>query len=232
MKVIINQFQGIGDIIYCQGIAQELIRRGCEVHWPVNGWFLSGLKKAYPDVHFSDMGMWHWVDFDRKDEHYQNGYTIVPLRWADQIMGYSYDNCMRSKYDLIGLDNKDWRKHARPVRDPKAEARLLDIIRGARVDKPYRVSNRHYTSSPNVTAPGVPECEVEMRPVPGFSIFDWIGILEMAEEIHTVSTSLIYLLEAMKFRAKLHLYPRPEDPKFKHIDYLLTPELWTLHPRA
>src|SRR5690606_15387826 len=103
------------------------------------------------------------------------------------------------KYDLIGISNADWREHAEPCRDRDREAELLSIIPEVRVDRQFSVANRYFGSELKMKAPGVPKCDVEMRPLNGYSLFDWLGVLEMADEIHTVSTSLIYLLESMNF---------------------------------
>src|SRR5688572_23324918 len=142
MKVLINQFFGIGDIIYCIGIARHLQGMGHDVHWPVLPQYLDGLRRAYPDCI-----EWHNVedfpkDWNRQDECDWGPYRVLPLRYADQILGYNYDGCMAAKYDLFGLSNTDWREHARFVRDEKKEQQLLALLPGARVDKPFTLGNR------------------------------------------------------------------------------------------
>ena len=50
---------------------------------------------------------------------------------------------------------------------------------------------------------------IEMKFIPTFNLLDWSGIIEEAENIYTVNTSIIFLLEVLELKAKeIHLYSR------------------------
>ena len=55
-----------------------------------------------------------------------------------------------------------------------------------------------------------------------FNFFDLSWILENAEEIHTVETSLCYLIECLDTTDKLFVYSRIIDnrPQYSNFDYI------------
>jgi hypothetical protein len=62
----------------------------------------------------------------------------------------------------------------------------------------------------------------------GYSLFDWAAVMEQAVEIHTVSTSIIYLLELLHLRAHIYIR-RPDERSHSYYDYLLE-QKHILHP--
>jgi uncharacterized protein involved in tolerance to divalent cations len=60
---------------------------------------------------------------------------------------------------------------------------------------------------------------ISMDILNGFSLFDWAKIIENASEIHTVSTSNLFLLETLTLKTdKVHIYPRkPRENNFDGI---------------
>lgn len=225
MKVIVNQYFGIGDIIFCMTIARRWKEEGHEIYWPVLPQFLEGLKRAYPDIIFMD---WRTIkiDYERKDEHDividGTQYRIIPLRWNVEIMNVPYSSCMSSKYSLFGWDFKEWKEKAFFERGKAREIRLANEV-GDKWDKPYTLINRFFGSNSQFEA-DIREKGIEMRSVPGYSLFDWAYLIENAETIHTVNSSILYLLELLDLKAKeIHLYSRkPIEPDHRNTEYLFT----------
>jgi hypothetical protein len=60
---------------------------------------------------------------------------------------------------------------------------------------------------------------INMDILDGFTLFDWAKIIENASEIHTVSTSNLFLLETLNLSAnKVNIYPRrPRENNFDGI---------------
>lgn len=224
MNLLINQYFGLGDIIFCMTLARKWIKEGHEVTWPVFPQFVDQLNRAYPDVTFID---WTEVkcNYERKDEHDWNNYRVVPLRWNVDIMNVPYTQCMASKYDLFGLDYQDWRNGAMWERDSNIESILFFTQKEP--TKPYRIINNTFGSDSSlrvsISPPADHLADIFMRNIEGYSLFDWALLLENASEIHTVSTSLFYLLELLDITCPIHLYPRkPIEHDFRNIDYLFT----------
>ena len=61
-----------------------------------------------------------------------------------------------------------------------------------------------------------------MKPIDGYTLLDWAGIIENASAIHTVNTSIMYLLETLELSTdNIHVYSRNENGKdFIKVDYL------------
>jgi hypothetical protein len=66
--------------------------------------------------------------------------------------------------------------------------------------------------------------------IDGFTLLDWCGVLEQASEIHTVSTAIFFVIEALKLeKTPLHLYPRkPLDKDLSPIKTLISNK-WICH---
>lgn len=218
MNILINQRFGIGDCIYSMTIARKWMAEGHSITWPVLPQFVSQLQRAYPDVEWLDCNSVK-ADYNKREEHDWGKYRVVPLAWANEIMKEPYTNCMRNKYDLLQLDYQDWRKGAMWERDERREAALLRTV-GC---KGFTIVNDTFGSDGKLKV-SIPQQNKEFRLSikDGISLFDYAILLEQASEIHTVSTSIIYLLEMLDITCPIHLYPRPTDPKFKQVSYLFT----------
>lgn len=232
--IIVNQPFGLGDIIFTQQLA-KVIAGGRTILWPVFPQFVEGLNRAYPDVKFID-----WkklpIDYDRTGQYETNlagigPCTILPFRFACDMLHLPYDECMRAKYKLYGLDFEIWQDGAYWQRDMSFETALptnldIDIFS----DK-YSLINRTFgsdnTLKVNITADGI-----EMKPFDNFSLFDWALTLQNASAIHTVNTSIIYLLEMLDLKAtEVHLYQRSiPGQTFSNIDYILKRHKYVFHP--
>lgn len=224
MKLLINQFFGLGDCIFCMQLARTWIAEGHTITWPVMPHFVDQLKRAYPEVEWVDYNSVK-CNYERKDEHDWNNYRVVPLRWNVDIMKVPYRECMSSKYSMFGLDFQDWRKGAMWERNSKKENDLFDYT-GASYGFPFNLINMTFGSDSGLTVPINPKNgndNIVMSNLKGYSLFDWALLLENASEIHTVSTSLFYILELLDITCPIHLYPRkPIEHDFKNIDYLFT----------
>ncbi len=233
MIVPIQQW-GIGDIIFEMTLVKSFKD---SIWWPVNKQFVEGLQRAYPDVWFMDAAdstvRASGYDDNRKEEYWLSAMRFLPLRWADVMLNLPYTMCMQAKYLMYSLDWQDWKRDAMFKRYPVKENELQAFL-GIADGLPYNLVNRYFRSNNSGKADILPYNglrNVEMRTIPGFSLFDWAGIIENATEIHTVSTSIIYILELLELKAKeIHLYKRlPDENDFKNIDYLLTSHDYILH---
>lgn len=224
MQLIINQFQGIGDVIFSITIARNYIRDGHTVLWPVAPHFVEGLQRAYPDIEFKDMNLVN-IDYERRDFHWNKESYVVPLRWAREMLEVPYKYCMRSKYDIMDFMIDSWRDNAMWERDHSREKFLFDSL-GLSHDEPYNLVNKtfrsDFTGRVHVKVENDYKC-VEMQHYENYSLMDWTKVMLHAKEIHTVSTAIIYLLELLPITAAVHLYPRiPDEHNFENVDYLFT----------
>lgn len=227
-NVIINQFFGIGDVIFTVSLARQLAGEHGRIVWAVLPAFYDQLKRAYPDIEWLDKSKNETI-IDYNSQHlYVTQYDgedfyVIPLRFASNILGEPDDHFMKSKYPLLKLDHKSWKTYGSIQRDSEREESLVNLLN---LPKKFALCNLTYQSDFKAKFKRKIDTElpiVEMTTIQGFSMFDWLGVMERATEIHTVSTSLFYLLELFDFGdTPLHLYPRPTDPRFDHIKFLFT----------
>lgn len=247
MVIVPNQPFGIGDVIFCQTLVRK-IADGLPIVWPVLPHFVDGLNRAYPDIKFINSKT-SGFDFERRDQfsgiHAEYGaYTQLPLRWADVLLGVPYNDCMKAKYQLYGLDFEIWRDCAMWARDGIKEHDLWIkecVNQGIHLDftGDERNASDEYTfvnyifGSEGVFRKIIPDKgkQLSMRIIDGYSLFDWMGTIQHATAIHTVNTSIIYLLEMLDLKApEVHLYQRTiKGQTFDNIKYILKRHKYVLH---
>jgi hypothetical protein len=229
MTIIPIQFFGWGDVCYTQTLVY-IIAKGSPVLWPVEPSMVEAFNRAYPTITFFDRTKIN-IDYKRRDDYIQDGMHFLPLRFADQILKLPYTQCMSSKYRMYDMEYSIWRQQAMWVRDRKKEEELF-ILYGC--DKgSYNLVNKFFGTHSQMQVPiivnnGLP-C-IEMRTIPGYSLFDYAKIVENATEIHVVNSAIFFMLELLDLKAKQpNLYRRhPIEQDFRNIDYLFTKD-YILH---
>lgn len=221
MNVVVNQFAGLGDVVFSMTLVKR-IANGNPIIWPVLKQFVEGLTRAYPDVKFVDFTKFP-INYESKEHYVTNvpNYgecTILPIRWADAILKVPYTDCMKSKYMSYGMEWKEWKEQAMWTRSPVHEQALFEDLK---LPESYNLINRFFRSDMSGCAK-IDVHGMEMCNIAPYSLFDWVGVMERATEIHTVSTSIIYMLEMLDLKCPIHLYPRkPDEVDFRNVDYIL-----------
>lgn len=220
---------GLGDIIYEMTLVKLF---NAPVTWVVEPAFFVGLQRAYPEITFTTQPPYGYDD-TKRNEYEVNGCKFLPLRWADVILNVPYTHCMKAKYMLYGLDWRIWRDNAMWTRDAEQENALQAFL-GISDGEHYNLINRTFRSNNTGKAAIIVENglrNIEMSTLDGFSLFDWAKIIENATEIHTVSTSIIYILELLELKAEcVDLYVRrPDEVDFRNIEYILERHKYVYH---
>jgi hypothetical protein len=219
---IVLQPQGIGDVIFCQQLIKEITTG--PVIWPVLPHFIEGLKVAYPGINFVPKGIIASNYENMQQDTIIDGNRIIPIRFADRIQKVPYRYCMRSKYDMYNKDWKNWNLSTFE-RNLVNENKLVEVLK-IDLDKPFCLVNTRFKSLFNRNVPINPQTDlpiVEMQNIEGFSLFDWSTIISAATEIHTVSTSIIYIFELLQLKAeRIFIYLRaPEERNHLNYNYIL-----------
>lgn len=211
---LIRQPAGLGDIFFTQKIARTLLDRGSvdQIIWPV--------IEEYK--YLSDYMLTPRTDFINEKEpfSFKDVYTshsniidndqflYIPLQFADRsITGLPV---MQAKYTFAGIcDYANWESSFEFKRNPIREKYLSDTLN---IKKPYILVNKNFGSKDYAHLNNkriIPEMASQVFiEYQGFdNIFDWIGLLENAEEIHTVDTSWCYLLKKLNLK-KVTVYSR------------------------
>jgi hypothetical protein len=212
---IIKQPAGVGDIFFCLKIPQILLQQGrCDrVIWPVVQEY-SYLKNY---LHYDNIEFVHELESFPFRDAWASGHihTIenedllyIPLQTSDTVQGVCrcHGNNIahgHMKYNFVNMDYRDWKDYFHFTRNYEREQALINKL-GIDPKEPYNIVNRNYGTYPNYLTrfdidPQNGVRNIHMRFHPETTLFDWIGILEKATEIHTVETSLYYILDKMGF---------------------------------
>jgi len=204
---LINQPAGLGDIFFCQKIGYHYQKQGFEIIWPV--------KPVYSYL----------------PEYLKNFiYPVEDISSFKNITSYlSLDGCtknaneiMREKYKVAQVkEYQDWADYFTFERNFKREQKILehfDIKEGEK----FNLINYNFASPPNVEKIDIKiknnHRDIYMNFLGFDNIFDWCGIIEKAEEIHTVNTSICYMIEKLKTTDKLFMYQRKYMKNWDYID--------------
>ena len=214
-KVCIVQPHGIGDVIFCMTLAKSF---KADITWPVLPRFLSDLKNAYHDINFIADNR-SPVSLGLKDDFETDGYRVIPIRYSDQIMKLPYNQVMRAKYAMYNLNFMFWKREAIWQRNEVKENQLYDLL--GLTKNGYVLKNLTYMSNNS----GKIEIDIEgieVREIRGFSLFDWAKVFENAREIHTVSTSILYILDLLE-TCDVNIYiRRPMEASHVNYQYIFT----------
>jgi hypothetical protein len=223
MKYIINQFQGLGDVFFCEPIARHLYNGGeNEIIWPILDEYI-WIKKYIPYINFIKKNEFNFnyesTYFGQLDE----STTHVPLRFANPIFRslhpHDYSDqyhTMLDKYRMMGLPEDMWRTFSW-VRDEEKENELYNLL----------IKNNNYVLVNNFWSDGIVDINfnagdrdvIYMNKIDGYTLFDWAKVIENADEIHTVSTSNLYIIECLELKTeRIYIYPRrPRENNFDGI---------------
>lgn len=210
-KLIINQPFGLGDIIFLQGLVEKL-RQDNNIIFPVADeyyWIQDYLGRE--NVHFPRRSQYpiNYEDASMREDY-------LPLRFSTQVLrglaphDYSHDHTvMEDKYTLMNEDYSSWRSF--PIkRNYKKEQELIDHLGLDGND--YIFVNENFGS--NAVGGGSIKIEniegkiVKMSIIDGYSMFDWMGVLEKCKAFHTVDTSIVWLIDYLKLEGEKVIYPR------------------------
>lgn len=198
---LINQSAGAGDIFFTQKIAKTYIQNGYKIIWPVIPEF------SYLNDYMGEENL-EFVSTN------YTGHFDLYLDLRNSNYKYPSKQIMVSKFLDCKIPHEDWLDYFSFRRNLEREKELFDLLTE---NKPYVFINKNYGSPPNFAVLNNVESTIENKSLKvvemdfrhGFTIFDWCTILENAEEIHTVDTSINYIIEKLKLKTDvLNLYPR------------------------
>ena len=222
--IILNQPFGLGDIIFIQNIVTELKRFNNKVIIPIVTKYLS-VAPYLKEVTFIDKNLLN-IDYDCKNFKEDNNTCIIPLRFSILYFNSPYYDCMSNKYKMLGLDYNNW-VNMSFTRMYKKEQELFDML-GLKEGEKYNlistsVGNKYLNRNSIEVNNGLKNVEVNI--IEGYTLFDWCKVIENATTIHTVHTSINYIIEKINTKAEesneLHLYSRDGSiDNFAEFEYL------------
>lgn len=221
----------LGDAIWSQKLISEL-SNGKPIIWGTESQFVEGLQRAYPNI--------CWVDVKALNPEYQQvlldciigGVRIIPIGHANTIMKVPYKDCMKIKYTMYGYDWNIWTE-SKFQRYSDKEQSLYELLGLKYGDKYNLINNRFRSDESGKVSISVQNDfkNIHLENIKGYSLFDWSYVIENASTIHTVGTSINYIIELLEIKAKeVHLYKRlPDENHYQNYDYILKKHKYIYH---
>jgi hypothetical protein len=123
---------------------------------------------------------------------------------------------MQSKYNLIHLDHNEWKK-LHWYRNTNKENNLYYNVLNLKDDSKYTLFNKYY-ADPRLGLSINTICKsnnkvINLDYIDRYTLLDWAKVIENASEIHTVQTSILFMIEVLykKNMNNVHIYHRPID---------------------
>ena len=228
--VLLEQPTGLGSILYIQKAVSLFHDKGYKIIWPVipDYFYLKEYITEY-NIDFYDINsefpFKHLYSTKRKDAriHKEENDTILYLPFGNSHghFGWDWRHAMRTKYQLIGNNDTNWQSHLKFVRNPERENNLRKEF-GLEQDERFVFVNSFFRGLFEVQESQF-EVKTDLKIVKNDTkprhIFDYCWLLENAKEIHTVETSLCYLIDVLNTTENLTMYPRKIDGVKQHEDY-------------
>lgn len=233
-NILIKQPAGLGDIFFTQKIAHILSEHyKCQITWPVLDEFI--WVKDYlnsPNVNFIPLSS----NFKYKEIYEQpiadileieNNCLYIPLQHADWTIPGSV---MEAKYKMVDIDFSDWVDYFKFRRNGEKEEKLFNLL--DLTEQNYIVVNRYFGSNKEGICKQInfntPLRIVEIDNITGFTLFDWIYVIQHALQVHTVDTSWCYLFESLGLENGINMYSRYTPSNWMHIKNLFKSK-WVYH---
>lgn len=222
MKVIINQPFGLGDVLFLSPLVAQLDVE--HIVWPI-------VDHYYWIKDYVEINNLTFIKSSEFNPSNYEGYVEVPLQHAHSLVPQAED-CMEAKYMLLEADPELWRT-LNFTRNTEKETQLKQYLNINPNDKFIFVNNNFAGPEYNYKVDIKPQTNlriIHQEYIDGFTLLDWCGVLEQANEIHTVSTAIFFVIEALKLeKTSLHLYPRkPIDKDLSPIKTLIN-NRWICH---
>lgn len=204
MNIIVDQAGGLGDIFFIQKIAAVLSQEHTVYHPVTPACWSAGVDQMITNSHIGAQGQ---LQLPSGEVGVLDLSNVPKPRGSWDVMG--------TKYDSVGISYDDWQDYFKYERNLEREKNLRKKL-GLEKGDPFIFINPYYSvyKPMNGVYKQIPEGYdgkiIEMDPnIPGGKVFDWCWVFENAEEMHSVDTSLHYVMETLDLKAtRLTIHPR------------------------
>jgi len=208
MIAVINQFNGLGDIIFVCSIAEHYSLCGYKVIFPVNSKYLN-LKKHFNKFEMVDMERFNLCDLSNRVCNNPD-ILYLPLRFSSDCTDQSMT--MVNKYSMVKLNHKNW-TNFNWQRDRQTEKKLYYDILQLQENEQYNIVNKNRSNKEFKFDVDNGLRNIYLKEYENVTLLDWACVVENAQNIHTVGTSLNYLIELVELKkdCKYYIYNNEYD---------------------
>lgn len=210
--LLIDQPAGLGDIFFCQKIANEYHRQGYKITWPIKEsikWVIDYLENE-SNINYTTDNQ-NPINFDlylKLDKSSPDG-----------------KNVMLSKYKVANLTSENWIDFLKFKRNKEKENQLFYDVLKLKDNEKYTFINNIFATPPEIQYYPIEENNQEknirLQIIKGFTIFEWLKVIENANKIKTIETCFHYLIEKIDLKTDdLTAYCRWGEYTYNEVNFL------------
>lgn len=197
--MVVLSHLGCGDHLLCNGLIRELSKTHDELILPVWGHNAVSVAWMYSDL---------------------SNVTVRPVISSDELSQFNAHDTLRlgcydsDDYDERHFDMEFYRHAHLPFNlrwDGFAFPQSHNLVRWP---TPFAFCHDDRCRGFGIPDERLPESLPTYRPSGSQNLFDYVWMLEQAEEIHVINSCFLILADSLPFitdRLYLHRYPRPTD---------------------
>lgn len=207
-KLGIIQSRGLGDLIIALPIARWYYNEGWEIYWPIEEQFLESMQAGAPWV------KWIPVPYDQPGRYFydvpmerlRNFKVDETLCLYQHLTGHNfseekyfqYTSFDQYKYIKAGVPFLEkWRLADCITRNPEREQALIEQL----VQNPnYVVAHLEGSTARASYDAGIIPADwqtIEIKPIKGYTLWDWLGLIEGAQSIICVDSVYANLIDQL-----------------------------------
>ena len=235
---LIYQPLGLGDIFWLQPIVDRLLNSGYQIYYPVGDVYYDMVSSYIekPNLNWKretdDYPLKQHYGSDKI--HQTENELYIPFGFADRY--FFNAPIMATKYYFVQTPMTDWRKHVEIKRNKDREQRLIDKYQ---LHGDYVLVNKNFGTNPKTREINI-QSDKKIHVISyqdstrnGFHLFDWIGAVENASEIHTVETSFCYLVDKYAKTNNLNMYEKrtvnQQNDYYRNVGLVYKNSNWIYH---
>ena len=221
---LFKQPAGIGDVFFCQKIARAMMQNKYQIVWPLKN-DITWIRDYIKDIYFPSVE----DNFPGKDIFERGAGCVIEetgafISTATADITHNDGKIMSSKYSMLGLDYSDWQDYFKFERNLDKEDKLYYNVLGLKDDSEFVFINNLYNTdirdSNLLSKEQFDMPVVELKILDGFTLFDWCKVLERAKKIHTINTSINYIIEVLDTSYDEYVIYAHDEKNKSEIDYL------------
>lgn len=197
---------------------------GYQIIWPLRD-DISWIKNYIPDIQFCSVN----DNFPGK-EYYGQDLIIISPQFVylgimnSHLWGNNNNKVMSSKYHITNIDWSCWQNNFIFNRNFDKENELYYNVLNLKDNSEFVfINNLYNTDIRNIQLFNPKQFDlpvVELKIIDGFTLFDWIKVLEKAKKIYTINTSINYIIEVIDTSYDEYVIYAHGEQNCKEIDYL------------
>ena len=195
-KFHIYHHLGLGDHFICNGLVRELIKDKDEPRLFVKHHNLETISQMYEDTNLQFIG----VSNDQEVGNHRGFGIQIGFHNLSQYDADAFD---KQFYKLAGVPfGKRWSSF-KVNRDKKKENSL---IYGLNLPEKFALLHEDESRGYVIDRNKINLPIVKVRPMGGFTMIDWLGVAALADEIHVIDSSFMFLLDSVDTNVPLYIH--------------------------